>query len=117
MLKKEDFLKPVPAKMETVEVKELGGSVNVRVMSAKERDAWEAEAVEANKRGTASALRNWRCRLLVRCLCDEAGTLLFSAADAEQLGELPANVVASLFTTATKVNAIGQAEVEAIEKN
>lgn len=92
----------LPAKLEPVEF--FGKSLFVREMSGAERDAYEVEQVDASKAGTG--LENFRARLLVRVLVDGEGKRIFTDADAESVGKLPANGIRKAFDVASKANAL-----------
>src|SRR4051794_27746014 len=89
-------------KQEKVDVPELGGAVYVRMMTGNERDEYDGEIYDYNQRG--KRFENFRARLLVRCLCDEAGTLMFAPSDAAAVGELPPSITLPLFEVATRLN-------------
>lgn len=91
----------------------------IKTLSAKDRDGWETSLVSIDPNGKARRVNmaNMRARLVVRCLVDETGKRVFDDNDAEALGEKSAAVVARLFDTAQRVNALSADEVKAIEKN
>lgn len=98
--------------IERVHVPEWGGDVFVRAMGGAARDAWEAEqyqlgAGDDEDEGKAVGfLRNLRARLLVRCICDEDGELVFSEGQAEELGRKSAAAISRLFEVARRLNGI-----------
>lgn len=96
---------------EAVEVPEWGCTVYVAVMTAKDRDQWETEM--AGNRDNV----NIRASLLVRCLQDDQGKLIFSRQDADALGSKNAIVVDKLFDVAARINGIGSAAQEQAQKN
>lgn len=99
-----------------VAVPEWGGEVFLRVMTARERDAYEAEMCGQGGAGKIN-YDNFRARLVARCLCDESGTRLFSDADIPALGESSAPVIRLLFDEAQRINGMTVAEVEDLRKN
>ena len=106
ILTKDAILKATDLSKQIVEVPEWGGSVYVRQMTAADRDAYEAECYPIDvKTGTATIRRdNLRARLLSRTLCDESGSLLFSAADVESLGGKSSDVLEKLYHEARSIN-------------
>jgi len=78
---------------ELVEVPEWGVSLYVRVMTARERDAFEAQQLTLARqdRGTD----NIRARLVVLTAVDEQGARVFGDADADALDALCRLVLAS----------------------
>jgi hypothetical protein len=114
-LTREQILSAQDANLQEVQVPEWGGSVFIRVMSGKERDNWEAETMQAAE---AKKFENMRAKLLSRVLCDEKGDRLFQTSeDVTALGDKSATALQSLFTQATKLNGIGQADQDELLKN
>jgi len=75
---------------EAVDVPEWGGKVNIRGLSASERDDYEQSLVEVGPDGRTRVKKtqhNVRASLVARCLVDEAGKRLFTDADVAALGE------------------------------
>lgn len=106
---------------EAVSVPEWGleNGLFIKTLSAKDRDGWETSLVSIDPNGKARRVNmaNMRARLVVRCLVDADGKRVFGDDDAEALGEKSAAVVARLFDTAQRVNALSKEEVKALEKN
>jgi hypothetical protein len=93
-----------------VEVPEWGGSAFVRTMTGTERDRFESEHIK-------NPHRDIRARLVAATLCDEQGNLLFGPADVEALGRKGAAALDRVFAVALRLNGIGKADVEELEKN
>src|SRR5688572_32507685 len=91
----------VTAPPERVSVPEWDSDVFVRVMSGHERDGWEQSIIGEDKQ---VSMTNIRAKLLVRCVCDEAGKRLFSDDDADALGETSAVPLDRLFPVAQRLN-------------
>jgi len=79
-----DFMAAKP-KVKAVWSEGLGKIVWLRAMTAADKDEWNAELVAAAK--TGSEMRNVTARLLVRCICDGGGNLMFKPSDAVELGK------------------------------
>ena len=60
---------------------------------------------------------NIRAKLLVRAICDEAGARIFSDAEENDLGTIPADILDSLFTVAQKLSGLGASDLEDIAGN
>jgi hypothetical protein len=103
------LLKP-ELKRESVFVKEWGGTVWVRTLTAWERDHLEA-AWEATKRV------NFRARLAVATVCDNHGVDLFMIGDIETLGQMPAPALEGIVEKAFKLNRFTKQDIEDLEKN
>lgn len=105
---------PTP-EWESVGVKE----VRIITMASNDRDEWEAAALiaRAREQGT-NRLRGLRAELVVRCAVDpETGERIFQSEDVESLGKKSAKVLDRLFAVATKLNAVTDADMRALEKN
>ena len=102
-------------KVEKVEVTELGDHCFLRVMSAKNRDAYDASVFDGETRNVG----NLSARLVARCLCDEDGKLIFDnrGLGEKTLGDAPTNVVEFLYHECRRVNGMGQKAVEEAAKN
>lgn len=105
-------------RVEVVEVPDWERTACVRMLSGKERDAWEAGLHRIAGDGSVSPnLTNVRGRLLALTLCDDEGRRLFTDDDAGQLGDLPAAPLEVIFEAASKLNALGGRSRERAEKN
>ena len=94
-------------------------TVRIITMSAADRDEWEAAALiaRAGKEGT-DRLRNLRAELVARCAVDpETGDRIFASDDVEALGRKSAKTLDRLFSAATELNAVGESDLRALEKN
>lgn len=102
------------AKFEKVSVPEWGIDVHVRRMTAGERDQFEGEQTQA--RGN-SKYRNFRARLVVRCVVDEQGKRLFGDDQVGEVSELDAAGVDRIFDAICRLNRLMKEDVEDLEKN
>jgi hypothetical protein len=109
MWDRESFLalSAVPPTVEAVDTPH--GMAHVRVMTAREKDRFEAD--HAKDTG-----RDFRARVVAATCCDEAGVLLFTVKDIPQLSALPASELDPIVKVAIRLNAMGQEEVEEIRK-
>lgn len=101
---------------ETVEVPEWGGSVIVREMSGRDRDAYEVSLLAEPGRSTAPNLANVRAKLIAFSCVDEEGERLFTDADVELLGEKSAAALQRVFDVAMRLSRIGPDAVETMVK-
>jgi len=97
---------------EYVETPEWGGGVWIRCLTAAERDAFEAQQIQARVEGrkvtVTPDLQNAKARLVVRCIVDEAGKRLFADKDAVALGAKSAAVVDRLYTAARRLSGMAR---------
>ena len=112
MLDRDAILNVVDLKPEVVEVPEWGGSLYIRMLTASERDKFEASCVGTGKKQNLS---NIRARLVVLCACDEAGERLFTDGDAEALGRKSASAVDKVFGACSKLNGFSSQDIEDLE--
>lgn len=98
---------------EKITIPEWGGDVWVRVMSGSERDEYETQAL----RDPDTRLQNMRAKLLVRCLTDEAGNLLFSPEDAAQLAQDSWLPLQRATDVAQRINKLSNAALEELKGN
>jgi hypothetical protein len=95
---------------EEIDVPEWGGTVFVRVMTARERDRFEQKWSE-------SRYDNIRAFLAVCVVCDEAGLPLFSEKDIDALGRKSAAALDRIFDVASRVNKLTPQDIEDLEGN
>lgn len=116
VLSKSDILTSADLAREAVNVPEWGGTVYVRVLTAKERDAWELTFTPTVK-GAPVVLENVRARLVVLTAVDAEGRRLFEDGDVEALGGKNAAAVDRLFVVAQRLNGLTVTEIEDTAKN
>jgi hypothetical protein len=110
LLTRESFFATAPAfPSETVELDGMGAVV-VRVMSAGDRDRWEAMLRK-------DIPADFRARLVVLTAFGDDGKPLFTPADVPQLSALPSTVLDPIVEAAARVNKMRPGDVEAEVKN
>lgn len=110
MITRDDFFKIIPdSKTEEVEVKGVG-AFRVRMLSAGERDAFEAEAMKA-------PAPQGRARLLVATVVDADDKPLFRVEDIPAVAAKAAKYLEPLVNAAMRLNAITGRDFEELEKN
>lgn len=121
ILSREDILNVIDVKTELVEVKEWGGSVYVRGMTAGERDKWEASLYSTQKRGNSFEVvahrDNIRAKFVAASVVDEKGKLIFTTGDIEALTKKSAAPMDRLFAVAQRLSGMSNEDVEELEKN
>lgn len=112
---KDAFTPDKYVKIVKVDVPELGGECCLRVMSAREKDNYDLSINDGKRQN----LENICARLVVRCLCDESGKLIFeNRAEGEKtLGDMPHDVIERLFEECRKINGMMEKSVEDAAKN
>ncbi|MGH8867817.1 MAG: hypothetical protein ACRDYU_07460 [Actinomycetes bacterium] len=121
-LSKDQILSADDLDVRKEEVPEWGGTVLVKALSGKERDAYEASVVQMRQdaRGnqtTVPDMRNVRAKLVARALVDEDGTRLFADQDINALGAKSARVLDRLFDVAAEMSGLSEQDVEKLAGN
>jgi hypothetical protein len=116
-LSRDAFLRPAKVQIERVEVPELDGHVFVKGMTAKDRSRFESQFQLSSGKSSKRKLKEIRERLVVACLCDEAGTLLLTEEDIAAVGDQPASVVERIVNSAQKVCGMTDDDVESMAGN
>ncbi len=93
-----------------INVPEWGGAVFIRVMTAGERDRFEA-------RQRREEFADIRARTAVATVCDEGGQLLFTEEDIPALSKLHAKALDRIFEAAIPFNGIGSQDIADLKKN
>jgi hypothetical protein len=107
MLNKSDILSPRKPAMESIDVPDWGGKVNIRVMSGADLDQYYSESYTLVDGEVKANQVNCTARLLVKCICDEDGKRLLEDADAEALGQQGAAILEQLKEVAKRLNKMG----------
>jgi hypothetical protein len=109
MLTRESFFALKPEVRE-VKIPALGGSVYVRMMTAGDRDRFEAEQVKSGE-------KDFRARLAAATACDADGVLLFGPADVAALSNLPSVALDDVAKAAIELNRFSSEDVAELEGN
>jgi hypothetical protein len=116
-LKKENIISAYDSRIEPVDVPEWGGMVYVKTMTGTERDLFDRMVLEGRGSDKNANIRNFRAKICVCCLCDSEGTRLFTDGEIEALGKKSSIVLDRISEVASKMNALGRADIEELEKN
>ena len=101
-----------------VDVPEWGGTVRVRALNGRERDAFEASCMKERKDGTQEFItRNMRAKLVALALVDDKGQRLFADEDVAALGKKSAKALSRVFDAASALNGITPDDVKSLEGN
>lgn len=112
LLSRDQILKADDLKTEDIPVPEWGGDVRIKTLKGKERDAFEQSMVETKGGKQRQNLKNFRARLIAKCIVTEAGELMFSPPDIEPLGEKSAAALSRVFDACQKLNGFSESDVE-----
>jgi hypothetical protein len=122
LLGRDEILTHTDLPFEDVYVPEWSGSVRVRGLSGKDRDAYEASTVimRTGKGGRLEQgrdLDNLRAKLIVRCLVDDNGDRLFHDGEYDTVGALSGAILARLWDTASKLSGLGDEDLEELVRD
>lgn len=102
---------------EDVPVSEWGGTVRVKSLTGKERDALEASMIVGKGKNANVNLNNLRAKLVARSIVDENGARIFSDDDITALGAKSAAALTRVYEVAQRLSGITQEDVDELTKN
>lgn len=111
LLTREQILGATDVRTEDVEVPELGGTVRVRSITARDRDAFEHFLVASRQKGK-DVPDNVRAMYVALTVVGEDGELLFTRADVEALGKHSFAALDRIYQAALRLNAMAPEAVE-----
>lgn len=117
LLSRERILQAKDLRMEIVAVPEWGGHVNVRGITAAERDRFEAAITTQRKGDISLNLRNIRAKLVVLATCDGDGNPIFREEDVVDLGGKSAMALERVFSVAQRLAGMSKGDIEELAGN
>ncbi len=118
MLDKKTILNSDDLPREKVTIPQWGGDhIFIRTLTGSERDSFEQSCIDKRGKNKEANLTNIRARLAVLTICDEDGTRLFGAGDVDALGKKSAKALDIIFEVASRLNGLGNADVEDLAGN
>lgn len=100
-------------RVEVVAVPAWGGKkVRLKMMSAAERDEFEASTVEMKRGKQKPNLANLRARLVARCIVNAQGDRIFQSGDVARLGRKSAQALDYLFQKCQELNGFTEQDIE-----
>lgn len=103
--------------IEELDVPEWKGKVRVKMLSARERDEFEASTVEFKNGQNRPNIVNLRARLVQLAVVDANGKRMFTKHDIKVLGELPAAGLQRVFNKVQEMSAISDEDMEEIAED
>jgi hypothetical protein len=117
-LSRDDILKASDNDPEEVEVPEWGGTVLVRGMTGRERDAFEVSLMTPGRGGRrVMDPANLRAKVIARCVVDDDGNRLFSDADITELGAKSAAAVDRVYAVAARLSGMSDEDQEELTRD
>lgn len=111
-LTREDVLNADDYTTETVEVPEWGGSLIVRSLNGKERDAFELQSIVQKGKVTEVNLANMRARLVAYSVVDENNRRIFEESDVSRLGLKNAAALERVYKVAQRLSGLARQDIE-----
>lgn len=104
---------------EVVPVPEWGpnAAVRLKVLSAAERDAFEASTVTTKGGKQKPNLANLRARLVARCMVDGDGKRVFESGDVARLGNKSSKALDRLFAKCQEINGFSDKDIEELAED
>jgi hypothetical protein len=117
LLSKEAILQADDLPTEDVDVPEWHGTVRVRALSGKERDAFEASLQQQRGKDYVRNTANVRAKLVAKCLVGEDGERLFSENEVNALGAKSAAGLDRVFEVAAKLSRLSEEDIDELGKS
>ena len=117
LLTRDEILGASDIKTEDVHVPEWGGTVRVKGLTAAQRDRFENASISQRGRSVDLNLANIRARLAAMSIVDETGATIFTDADIRALGDKSAAALDRVFEACSRLNGIGEDDIEELAKN
>ena len=108
MLDKDQILNSDDLLFEELNIPEWGGPINVRVMSGKERDAFEASIDDKDRK----SMHNFRARLCVLLIGDENGKRIFHDSQVGALSLKSSKVLNDIVDFGMKLNGMTEQDIK-----
>ena len=116
-LGKADILAAADLLYEDVPVAEWGGTVRVRGLTGRERDAFEAAVASTKGKDVKLNLQNVRARLVALSVVDADGARIFDERDIGALGEKSAQALERVFQVAMRLSGLTPTDVKDLTEN
>lgn len=114
-----DIISAVQLKEQRLEVKEWGGFVIIREMTAEARDQYEQSLFTQNEKGDIERnMKNARAKMIAACVVGADGKRMFDTDQKiEALGNQPVSIIDPIFEACRKLNAVSDEDIEELAGN
>lgn len=92
-------------------------AVRLKVLSAAERDEFEASTVSMKGGKQKPNLANLRARLVARCMVDADGNRIFQSGDVARLGRKSSKALDRLFARCQEINGFTDKDIEELTED
>lgn len=117
LLNKDAILGADDIQSERVPIPEWGGDVMVRGLTGSQRDQWEAGLSVRRGKQMVPDMRDFRARLVVLCVVDETGQLVFHQGDVSALSGKSGAALDRIYDVAARLSGISEKDVEDLTEN
>jgi hypothetical protein len=117
LLSRETILAASDMTTDDVYVPEWRGTVRVRALTGRERDAFEMSCLVGKGRNKDVNVRNLRARLVAWTAVDEQGARVFADEDILALGAKSASALDRVFEVAQKLSRLSDNDVEELTED
>ena len=117
ILSKEDILGADDLKRELVNIEEWDGPIYVHTLTGGERDNWEQEIMRSRSKSGRIDIRNLKVRLIVQCVKNADGVLIFNPSDIPALQKKNAKPLDRIYQVAARLSGLSEDEVEELSGN
>jgi len=97
---------------ELVEVPEWKGTVRVRGLTGRERDAYEASLIDQRGRSTKANMQNARAKLVVLSVFNADGSRKFTESQISEISAKSASALNRIWKKALELSGMGDEDVE-----
>lgn len=116
-LSRDQILDASDLETKEVEVPEWGGTVLVKALSGRDRDAYEASLMKIRGKEQIPDLHNMRAKLVARAIVDEEGKRLFTDQDINALGLKSAAALDRVHAVIQEMSGLGEGATVDAEEN
>lgn len=117
LLNRDQILNADDMTFRDVPVPEWGGDVRIKMLSASERDKFEASTVIIKRGQQKMNVENIRARFLSMCIVNEQGELEFTPADIPLLGKKSSAALQRVWNVAQELNAVTDHDIEELAED
>ena len=104
-------------KLVPLDVPEWGGTVYIRTLTGREMDLLQQTTVKTKGKNVTENLANFRARVAIACVTDDAGKDLFLVTDLQWLTEKSAKPLTRIYNLALELNGVTADDVDELTKN
>lgn len=117
LLSRDQILKADDTQTREVDVPEWGGTVRVKSLTGRERDAFEESTIQGQGKKVRQNMTNFRAKLVALSVVDEENHVIFSQKDVAFLGIKSAAALQRVFNVAAELSGMTEKDVEELTEN